>query len=54
MDEQDWATPWVAGLNKVQLYATAACDLVVLHQLPPVVTLLPIPWRLASTYQPIC
>jgi hypothetical protein len=31
VDEHDWATAWVAGLDKVELYATAACDSVVLH-----------------------
>jgi hypothetical protein len=43
MDEHDCATAWVAGLNKVELYATAACDLVVLHPLPPLMALPRIP-----------
>jgi hypothetical protein len=33
MDEHDWATARFAGLNKMELYAAAACDLVILHHL---------------------
>ena len=42
MEEHDGATAWVAGLNRVELYTTAACDLVFSSH-PPLVALLPIP-----------
>ena len=35
MDKHDGAPAWVARLDKVELCATTACDLVVFHHLPP-------------------
>jgi hypothetical protein len=31
MDKYDRTTPWIAGLDKVELNATAACDPVIFH-----------------------
>jgi hypothetical protein len=49
MNEQDGTTAWIASLNKVELYATAACDSVVLHQHPPVMALARSPFSLVLT-----